>query len=248
MRGRHISVGAGCDECEPVRAVWCWDVPDRARHGGPAELHALRGGDISVRPRHALCVRLLAVCCGVLPASAGGCLGFELLAVPAGHVPDWIRVVVGSGLHAVQISVVSDGLRDGRRGELLIVRRRDVPDWAGHEQRARLHSLRWAAGWAAVRGVHCKRLWWVLRRQLLVVGHLQRAWTLLWCGSGMRVPGGLVGMELLSSVPGWGLLRGRICDLVWCGDVSKRVWDAGRKQLLGMRGRHVLDRARVDVR
>ena len=47
-----------------------------------------------------------------------------------------IRVVVGSGLHAMPIGVVSDRLRDGRRGEVLGVRGRDLPDWGGHEQRA----------------------------------------------------------------------------------------------------------------
>ena len=136
MQGWHISVGAGRDECAPVRAVRGWDLPDWARHGRPGQLHALWGWDVSVWPRDALAIQVLAVRCGVVPVSAGGCVGVELHAVPARHVPDWIRGVVGSGLHAVQISVVSDGLRDGRRGDVRIVRGGDLPDRGGHEQRA----------------------------------------------------------------------------------------------------------------
>ena len=59
--------------------------------------------------------------------------------------------------------------------------------------------------------------------------------------------GRLVGGELLRCMPGWGLLCRRIGDTMRCGDVSNRVWDAGPKQLLGMRGRHVLDRAGGDI-
>ena len=63
----------------------------------------------------------------------------------------------------------------------------------------------------------------------------------------MGVPGRLVGIELLSSVPGWGLLCRRVRDLVRFWDVSNWVWDAGPQQLLVMQGRHVFDRARGDV-
>ena len=185
MRGRHVPVGAGCDECELVRAVRCGDIPDWARYGGGAQLHALLGWDLPVRPRHALCFQLLAVHGWSVPACAGGCVRVAVHAVPAGDVPDWIRVVGGSGLYAMQTSVVSDRVRYGRRGGLLIVRRRDLPDWGGYDQRARLHSMRWLAGWATVPGVHSECAWRVLHRPLLVVGHVQRAWTLLGSGCGM---------------------------------------------------------------
>ena len=92
-----------------------------------------------------------------------------------------------------------------------------------------------------MRCVPDKCVWWILCGQLLVLGHLQRAWTLRWCRICMRVCGGMVGIELLCCLSDWCGVCERIYDMVWCWDVSKWVRNAGHVQLHVVQRWHILD-------